>query len=142
MLNTERKGKREMIMKAKRTKGKGKLKLVMFAVLVVIIMITAFAKGNTPKIVGYTYASGSTVWEIATENCPKGMDVRYFAKEIAKANGLENNVVYEHYAYKIPVFESESENEYLDMSTVVGYELSDDGVMLLTNDGNGYFIEK
>lgn len=34
------------------------------------------------------------------------------------------------------------EDEYLNMATVVGYETSDDGVMLLTNDGNGYFIEK
>lgn len=34
------------------------------------------------------------------------------------------------------------EDEYLDMATVIGYETSDDGVLLLTNDGNGYFIEK
>ena len=34
------------------------------------------------------------------------------------------------------------DDEYLNMSTVIGYETSDDGVMLLTNDGNGYFIEK
>lgn len=34
------------------------------------------------------------------------------------------------------------ENEYLNLSTVVGYEASDEGVLLLTNDGNGYFIEK
>ena len=34
------------------------------------------------------------------------------------------------------------EDEYLNMATVIGYETSDDGVLLLTNDGNGYFIEK
>lgn len=34
------------------------------------------------------------------------------------------------------------EDEYLNMATVIGYETSDNGVMLLTNDGNGYFIEK
>lgn len=33
------------------------------------------------------------------------------------------------------------EDEYLNMSTVVGYESSDEGVLLLTSDGNGYFIE-
>ena len=33
-------------------------------------------------------------------------------------------------------------SEYLDMTTVVGYETSEDGVLLITNDGNGYFIEK
>lgn len=33
-------------------------------------------------------------------------------------------------------------DEYLNMATVIGYETSEDGVLLLTNDGNGYFIEK
>ena len=33
-------------------------------------------------------------------------------------------------------------SEYLDMATVVGYETSDDGVLLVTDDGNGYYIEK
>ena len=33
-------------------------------------------------------------------------------------------------------------DEYLNMATVVGYETSDGGVMLITADGNGYFIEK
>lgn len=35
-----------------------------------------------------------------------------------------------------------AKSEYLDLATVVGYEVSDDGVLLITNDGNGYFIEK
>lgn len=34
------------------------------------------------------------------------------------------------------------EDEYLNLSTVVDYETSDEGVLLITNDGNGYFIEK
>lgn len=33
-------------------------------------------------------------------------------------------------------------DEYLNMATVVGYETSDNGVMLITIDGEGYFIEK
>lgn len=142
------KGKREM-MKAKlkremkKVKGKlseRKLALTIFAITILIIMLTSFVKGNAPKIIGYTYASGNTVWEMAEKHCPKGMDVRYFAGEIERVNELKNSVVYEHYVYKIPVYESES--EYLDMTTVVGYESSDDGVLLLTDDGNGYFIEK
>ena len=128
------------MMKVKRTNGKGKRKLLLIVACIMAVTVMVAAKGNQPKVVGYTYASGNTVWEMAEKHCPEGMDVRYFAKEIAKINELENNVVYEHYAYKIPVYESES--EYLDMSTVVGYELSDDGVLLITNDGNGYFIEK
>ena len=127
----------------RRTKGKsskGKLTVCVFAGLMMIVMLSAFAKGNPPKVVGYTYDSGNTVWEMATKHCPDGMKIRDFAKEIAKVNGIENNVVYANCSYKIPVYESES--EYLDLNTVVGYEVSDNGVLLLTNDGNGYFIEK
>ena len=35
-----------------------------------------------------------------------------------------------------------AKNDYLDLATIVGYETSDDGVLLITHDGNGYFIEK
>ena len=35
-----------------------------------------------------------------------------------------------------------ADDEYLNMTTIVGYETSDNGVLLLTNDGNGYYIEK
>ena len=33
------------------------------------------------------------------------------------------------------------EDEYLNLSTVIGYETSDKGVFLLTNDGSKYLIE-
>ena len=102
-------------------------------------LVVSATKGN-PKIIGYTYDKGNTVWELAEEHCPKGMDVRDMVQEIKKANGLEDSVVYSNREYKIPVYETES--EYLDLNTVVGYEASDDGVLLLTNDGNGYYIEK
>ena len=59
--------------------------------------------------------------------------------EIEKANGIKNSVVYEGSYYKIPIFQTES--DYLDLNTVVGYELSDEGVLLITEDGNGYLIK-
>ena len=34
------------------------------------------------------------------------------------------------------------EDEYLNLSTVVSYEASNEGVLLITSDGNGYYIEK
>ena len=40
----------------------------------------------------------------------------------------------------IEVFEAES--EFLDLSTVVGFDATETGVLLHTNDGNGYYIEK
>lgn len=128
------------MMKAKRTNGKRKAKLLLILACVVTVTFMVAAKGNQPKIVGYTYDSGSTVWEMAKKHCPDGMDIRHFVSEIEKANGIEDGVVYGNRTYKIPVYEKES--EYLDMNTVIGYETSDDGVLLLTSDGNGYFIEK
>ena len=34
------------------------------------------------------------------------------------------------------------ERDLLNLTTVVGYETSDNGVLLLTNDGNEYLIQK
>lgn len=35
-----------------------------------------------------------------------------------------------------------TKSDFLDMATVVGYDVTETGVYLHTNDGNGYFIEK
>lgn len=34
------------------------------------------------------------------------------------------------------------QGEILNMDTVVGFEASDDGVLLITSDGEGYYIER
>ena len=122
------------------TKGKGKAKLLLILACLVVLMVTVAAKGNHNDIVGYTYDSGYTLWEMAERHCPNDMDIREFIWEIKKANEMENSVVYANQFYKIPVYETES--DYLDMNTVVGYEISNNGVTLLTNDGSGYYIEK
>ena len=127
-------------LKRRNMSREAKVKLLLVLLCFIVVAITVVAKGDNRKVVGYVYDSGSTVWEMASRHCPYGMDMQEFAREIEKANGIENSTVYENWIYKIPVYETES--EYLDMDTVVGYETSDDGVLLLTNDGNGYFIEK
>ena len=124
-------------MKAKSRKAK--VKWIFLLVCLAVVVITVSAKGNR-EVIGYTYDSGNTLWEMAEKHCPEDMDIRDFISEIRNANGMENSVVYRDCLYKIPVYETES--DYLDMNTVVGYETSDDGVLLITNDGNGYFIEK
>ena len=136
MLNAER--EREFIMKAKSRKAKAKWLLVL--VCLAIVVVTVSAKGKSREVVGYIRDSASTLWEMAERHCPNDMDIRDFISEIKKANGMEDSVVYKERSYKIPVYETES--DYLDMNTIIGYETSDDGVLLLTSDGNGYFIEK
>lgn len=119
---------------------KARRRLFLVLSCIAVITLTVTAKENQPKVVGYIYDSGSTVWEMAKEHCPDNMDVRDVMREIEKVNEIKNSVVYANESYKIPVYETES--DYLDMNTIVGYEASDEGVLLLTNDGNGYFIEK
>lgn len=127
-------------LKAKKGKSKAKSLLVLVCFVIAVVVITVSAKGKPREVVGYIQDSGSTLWEMAERHCPNDMDIRDFIKEIKKANGMKDSVVYKGCSYKIPVYEKE--NDYLDMSTVIEYETSDDGVLLITNDGNGYFIEK
>ena len=119
---------------------KARRRLFLVISCIAVITLSVAAKGNQPKVVGYIHDSGSTVWEMAKKHCPDNLDVRDVMREIEKANGIENSVVYEYQTYKIPIYEVKG--DYLDMNTIVGYEVSDEGVLLLTNDGNGYFVEK
>lgn len=133
-----------MKMKAK-TKRNLKRARALLILVSLIAVLTAMSKANEPKLVGYTYDSGNTLWGMAEKYCPSEMDIRDFIREIEELNGVQNSIVYKNQTYKIPVYETKSEileeNEYLNMNTVIGYEASDDGVMLLTNDGCGYFVE-
>ena len=102
MLNAER--EREFIMKAKSRKRKVRreVKVILCAVLMLTSLL--IAKANEPKVVGYTYDTGSTVWEMAERHCPKGMDMQEVVLEIEKANGIEDSVVYETMQYKVPIY--------------------------------------
>lgn len=38
--------------------------------------------------------------------------------------------------------DAEPESDFLNLATVTGYDATEQGVLLYTEDGNGYFIEK
>lgn len=124
----------------RKAKRKAKVKSLLVLLCFIILATTVATKGNNRKVVGYIYDSGSTVWEMASRHCPYGMDTQEFAREIEKANGIKKSVVYKNWSYKIPVYETE--NKYLDMTTITDYELLEDGLLLLSNDGNEYLIKK
>lgn len=111
-MNTKGRLERETDMKGKlRTKKrnrKAKGKLILTLSCIAIITFAVAAKGNKQEVVGYTYDSGSTVWEMAERNCPDGMDVRDVMMEIKKINGIEDGVVYKNKSYKIPVYDNAS----------------------------------
>lgn len=128
--------------KRKHNKQKGKLKLYIAIGLIAVISIIA-TKGNQPKIIGYTYDSGDTVWEMAQRCCPSEMDIRDVVREIEVLNGIENAKIYANVLYQVPIYENSArETDYLDMNTIVGYNISESGILLHTSDGNGYYIEK
>ena len=82
-------------------KGKGKM---IMAVLLCAVLF-AIGKGNQQgKIIGYTYDSGNTVWEMAQRHCPNSMDIRKLAREIEQINGIEDHIVYANVTYKIPIY--------------------------------------
>ena len=95
MLNAER----EVVMKAK-----AKFNLTV-CILVLVMAVILLAKITEPRVVGYTYDTGNTVWEMASRCCPDGMDMQEVAREIERVNGIENSVVYDYMQYKVPVYE-------------------------------------
>lgn len=124
MLNAER--EREMTMKGKSRNNKGKLisrLAIICALLFVVNMGISFAKYPEQYL---------TTWKYQLENdLSKGnQDAIEYYNDTYIANGKQ--LFGDKYI----------DDEYLNLSTVIGYETSDDGVLLLTNDGNGYYIEK
>ena len=103
------KAEREIKMKTKR-EIKRKiiigLILIIVAVFIVAVFFTLGCKGNAPEIIGYTYDSGDTVWEMAQKCCPDKMDIRDVVREIEKINGIENAVVYDYMSYKVPIYQT------------------------------------
>ena len=91
-------------------KAKGKRREIRVGcrvVLSIVFALIAFmvVKANEPRIVGYTYDTGNTVWEMAVRCCPNGLDTQVVAREIEMLNGIENSVVYEGVQYKVPIYE-------------------------------------
>ena len=71
----------------------------------VLIGINSLSKYGKPKLMGYTYDSGNTVWEMAEKYCPENMDIRELIAEIESLNGIKNSTVYADSVYKIPIYE-------------------------------------
>ena len=137
MLNAER--EREIIMRVKmemKTKGKGKLKIRVnkgklisrLATLLSILVVTSICVGCAKYPEQYF-----TTWKYQLENdlAQGKQDAIEYYNNTYIANGKQ-------------LFDDKymAEDEWLNMTTVVGYDITEDGVLLHTNDGNGYFIEK
>lgn len=68
------------------------------ALIIALVLAGAVASGfvmnhaTTPIQYRYDYTvkSGDTLWNIASEACPEGMDVREYIHEISKMNGIDD----------------------------------------------------
>ena len=66
--------------------------------------------------------------------------LRYQLKNDIQA-GQENAIEYYNGNYASQGIELFEDDTMLDMTTVVDYEVSEEGLYLHTNDGNGYWLE-
>lgn len=68
------------------------------ALIIALVLVGAVASGfvmhhaTTPIQYRYDYTVkiGDTLWNIASEACPEGMDVREYIHEVSKMNGIED----------------------------------------------------
>ena len=69
--------------------------------IIALVLVGAVASGfvmhhaTTPIQYRYNYTvkSGDTLWNIASEACPEGMDVREYIHEISKMNGIDDGSI-------------------------------------------------
>lgn len=77
-----------------------KQKILVLLVLTVCILLGASALLNTggaadvPQYIEVMVQPGDTLWKIARNHLPAGMDVRKFIFLIEKANGISNSMIY------------------------------------------------
>ena len=68
------------------------------------LLIGLFICRPSAEVTGYAYDSCSTLWDLAERHCPSNVDKRDFIKEVEKANGIENSIVYADRLYQYPVY--------------------------------------
>ena len=86
-------------------KAKAKSRKLLTLCMLSLVAMMLLGKITEPRIVGYTYDTGSTVWEMAARCCPERMDTQEVVKEIEKLNGITDSVVCDGMEYKVPIYE-------------------------------------
>lgn len=131
MLNAER--EREMTMKGKSiiTKGKGKSRInkgklisrlaILCILLLAVNMCVSFAQYPEQYL---------PTWKYQLKN------------DLDKGNLDAIEYYNDNYVAKGKFLFGESEEDYLNLATVTGYDATENGILIHTNDGNGYYIEK
>lgn len=77
-------------------------------VCVTAIATIGFIANNKPKMVGYDLyqvTSGDTLWSVAEEYKPDGMDIRKFVYDVADKNGIDDCHIHVGDLILVPIYE-------------------------------------
>ncbi len=89
-----------------RRKLKRKRGLFITACLILIVLAVILLSGaKHPEAVGYEYVTGTSLWGMAEEYCPDGMDKRDYISEVMALNAMADSVVYANRLYAVPIYE-------------------------------------
>ena len=69
-----------------------------------IIWLAILLSGGKPKIVGYEYMTGTSLWDLS-RNCPETVDKRDCIAEIIALNAMAGSTVHANRLYVVPVYE-------------------------------------
>ena len=121
-----------MVMKAER---KLKLDMKKFAAFVAVVLSVIFVLSVVSLAVDFIKYPEQyvTTWKYQLKNdlAEGKQEALDYYNETYIANGkylFGNNYIVK--------------NEYINLAMVTGYDVTETGIMLHTNDGNGYYIEK
>lgn len=69
-----------------------------------IIWLAILLSGGKPKIIGYEYMTGTSLWDLS-RNCPETVDKRDCISEIIALNAMTGSTVHANRLYVVPVYE-------------------------------------
>ncbi len=79
------------------------LKVLGILALGLIIALLCGMGINRPKITGYDYKTGTSLWDLASD-CPDSVDKRQMIAEIMAVNAMIDSTVYGGRLYQVPVY--------------------------------------
>ncbi|MBR1970453.1 MAG: LysM peptidoglycan-binding domain-containing protein [Clostridia bacterium] len=88
-----RKLRRQQKLKAQRSKALLLMFVLMFIISTVVFSLSANS-ADKKGVKAITVKAGDTLWSIAKEHKPEGIDIAEYVYEISKNNGIDNSHIY------------------------------------------------
>ena len=89
----------------KRARRRRRIRAVLkILTIAAIIWLAILLSGGKPKIIGYEYMTGTSLWDLS-RNCPETVDKRDCIAEIIALNAMTGSAVHANRLYVVPVYE-------------------------------------